>query len=449
MSYTLNTPADQKAMLERIGIATMDELFAKIPEELRLRRPLNVPRALTEIELQQHMTELAAKNQPADTAVCFLGGGSYDHFIPSVVDAVASRSEYYTAYTPYQAEASQGSLQAFYEYQTLICRLTGMDVANASLYEGGSAVAESVLMAMSIHADRNNVLIAESVHPEYRRTLDTYLANLAVKATTLPTPQGFLDPDALRKAVNDHTLCVIVQHPNFFGSLEEVEAIGKICHERRALFVVSFDPISLGVLKRPGQYGADIAVAEGQSLGSPMVYGGPYLGVMACRSEFVRKMPGRLVGQTVDRNGKRCWVLTLQTREQHIRREKATSNICTNQGLFALRAAVYLAALGPAGLRETADLCLRKAHYLADELGQIPGVSVKFSRPFFKEFAIQAPGSITGLLERLLKAGYHAGLELGRWYPALKNCISIAVTEKRTKKEMDGLVAAFKAEIKS
>ncbi len=449
MTYILNTPADQKAMLETIGAASVEELFANIPEKLRLKRPLQVPPALTEIELQQHMTELAGKNQSAASTVCFLGGGSYDHFIPAVVDAVASRSEYYTAYTPYQAEASQGSLQAFFEYQTLICQLSGMDVANASLYEGGSAVAESVLMALSIRPDRKKVVVAESVHPEYRRTLDTYLANLPVDVVMLPTPNGYLDPDELSKAVDAGTLCVIVQHPNFFGALEDVEAIGKICHAAGALYVASFDPLSLGLLKRPGQYGADIAVAEGQCLGNPMVYGGPYLGIMACRQEFLRKIPGRLVGQTVDRNGKRCWVLTLQTREQHIRREKATSNICTNQGLFALRAAVYLAALGPQGLKDTSDLCLRKAHYLAAELRQIPGVTLKFNRPFFKEFTLQVPGNATALLERLLKAGYHAGLDLGRWYPALKNCISIAVTEKRTRAELDGLAAAFKAEVRN
>ncbi|MBI3411428.1 MAG: aminomethyl-transferring glycine dehydrogenase subunit GcvPA [Planctomycetes bacterium] len=448
MSYILNTHADQEAMLHTIGARSVEDLFKNIPDGLRLKRPLRVPPALTEIELQQHIGELCKRNQSADDAVCFLGGGSYDHFIPAVVDVVAARSEYYTAYTPYQAEASQGSLQAFFEYQTLIAQLTGMEVANASLYEGGSAVAESVLMALAIHPDRSRVLVAESVHPEYRRTLGTYLANLPVQIVTLSTPEGFLDPDELRKSVNDNTLCVIVQHPNFFGALEEVEAIGKLCHEKGGLFVVSFDPISLGLLKRPGQYGADIAVAEGQCLGNPMVYGGPYLGIMACRQEFVRKMPGRLVGQTVDRNGKRCWVLTLQTREQHIRREKATSNICTNQGLFALRAAAYLAALGPNGLRETAELCLRKAHYLSGLLKVIPGISLRFDRPFFKEFTVQVPGDVSAWLERLLKAGYHAGLELGRWYPSLHDCITIAVTEKRTRQELDGLASAFHAEIK-
>ena len=447
MSYVLNTPADIQAMLDKIGVSSVEELFRGIPDTLRFKRPLNVPPALSEIELEQHMTELARANvSPAD-AVCFLGGGSYDHFIPAVVDAVAGRSEYYTAYTPYQAEASQGSLQAFFEYQTLICQLTGLDVANASLYDGGSAVAESVLMAMSIHPKRHKVLVAESVHPEYRRSLQSYLANFDAQVLTVPTPHGWLEPDSVRAAVDEETLCVIVQHPNFFGGLEEVEGLARLAHDRGALFIVSFDPISLGLLRRPGQYRADIAVAEGQCLGNPMAFGGPYLGILACREEFVRKMPGRLVGQTVDRKGRRCWVLTLQTREQHIRREKATSNICTNQGLFALRAAVYLAALGPQGLRETAELCARKAHYAAEQLTQIPGVTLPFQRPFFKEFVVQVPGDAPALLARLLQAGYHAGLPLGRWYPALGNCISIAVTEKRTRAEIDAFAAAFAKEV--
>jgi glycine dehydrogenase subunit 1 len=443
LGYVLNTPDDQRAMLAQIGVDSLEGLFASIPAPLRLKRPLNVPPALTEIELEQHLAELARRNVSAADAVCFLGGGSYDHFIPAAVDAVAGRSEYYTAYTPYQAEASQGSLQAFFEFQTLICQLTGLDVANASLYEGGSAVAEAVLMALSVNPKRHRVLVAESVHPEYRRTLATYVANLDCHVQTLPTPDGSLDPDTVKKAIGEQTACVIVQHPNFFGCLEEVEAIGALVRNSGALFVVSFDPLTLGLLKRPGQYGADIAVAEGQTLGSPMAYGGPYLGLMACREEFVRKIPGRLVGQTTDRSGKRCWVLTLQTREQHIRREKATSNICTNQGLFALRAAVYLAALGPQGLKETAELCLRKAHYAAAQLSKVPGVRMRFRRPFFKEFVVQVEGEVTEGLHRLLHAGYHAGLPLGQWYPDLDQCVGIAVTEKRTKAEIDGLVKAY------
>jgi glycine dehydrogenase subunit 1 len=448
LAYVLNTADDQSAMLQRIGVPSVQDLFQSIPAELRLKGPLQVPPALTEIELSQHLQELAARNRPTDDAVCFLGGGSYDHFIPAVVDAIAGRSEFYTAYTPYQAEASQGSLQAFFEFQTLMCQLTGLDVSNASLYEVGSAVAEAVLMALTITQRHGKVLVSESLHPEYRRILATYMNNLDARSVVLPTPHGFLDPDDLKRALDDQTSCVVVQHPNFFGCLEEVEALAEAAHARGALFVISFDPISLGILKRPGQYGADIAVAEGQCLGNPLAFGGPYLGILVCREEYVRKMPGRLVGQTVDRQGRRCWVLTLQTREQHIRREKATSNICTNQGLLALRATVYLAALGPQGLKETAGLCTRKAHYAAEELARLKGVRLRFNRPFFKEFTLSVPGQVPDFLGRMLQAGYHAGLHLGRWYPALNDCVSVAVTEKRTRAEIDGLVTAYGKEIR-
>jgi glycine dehydrogenase subunit 1 len=446
VSYVLNTSADQKAMLARIGVSSIEDLFANIPAELRLKRALAIPPALSEMELQRHIESLAAKNRSASDAVSFLGGGAYDHFIPSVVDAVAGRGEFYTAYTPYQAEASQGTLQAIFEYQTLMCQLTGLEVANASLYDGGSSVAEAVLMALGVTQRTGEVLIAESVHPEYRQTLETYVANLNCRVRTLPTPDGFLNPDDVAKAVNDQTVCVIAQSPNFFGHLEELQAIGDVARKAGAVFIASFDPVCAGVLKRPGDYGADIAVAEGQGLGVPLGFGGPYLGILACRNEsaYLRKVPGRLVGQTTDRTGKRCWVLTLQTREQHIRREKATSNICTNQGLLALRAAVYLTALGPQGLKETAELCVRKAHYAASELCKVPGVSLRFQTPFAKEFTLKVPGDVKSLLAELLAAGYHAGLPLGRWYPALANCITVAVTEKRTKAEIDGLAAALR-----
>jgi glycine dehydrogenase subunit 1 len=281
------------------------------------------------------------------------------------------------------------------------------------------------------------------VHPEYRLVLKTYLANLDVEIVTLPTPNGFLDPDDVKNVVDDQIVCVVVQHPNFFGCLEEPQALADAVHAKGALLLVSFDPISLGLLKRPGQYTADIAVAEGQSLGCSMAYGGPVLGILACREEYVRKMPGRLVGQTVDRRGNRCWVLTLQTREQHIRREKATSNICTNQGLLALRATVYLASLGPQGLKETAELCTRKAHYAAEQLAIVAGARLRFNRPFFKEFTVQARGDVPTRLRSALKVGYHAGLHLGPWYSALEDCVTVAVTEKRTKAEIDGLAAAL------
>jgi glycine dehydrogenase subunit 1 len=435
-------------MLDRIGVASIEDLFAPIPAGLRLDRPLAVPAPMGEMELEQHIAALACRNQSAGDAVCFLGGGAYDHFIPSVVDAVAGRSEFYTAYTPYQAEASQGTLQAIFEYQTLMCQLTGLEVANASLYEGGSSVAEAVLMAMGVTGRDGEILIAESVHPEYRQTVATYVANLNCRVRTLPTPDGFLSPEDVARAVNDRTICVIAQSPNFFGHLEEMQAISAASRKVGAVFIAVFDPISTGVLQRPADYGADIAVAEGQGLGTPLGYGGPYLGILACRNDsaYLRKIPGRLVGQTTDRNGKRCWVLTLQTREQHIRREKASSNICTNQGLLALRSAVYLTALGPQGLRETAELCIRKAHYAAEALCRAPGVSMKFRTPFVKEFTLawqRDQEDVNGLLARLRAAGFLAGLPLGRWYPGLVDCLSVAVTEKRTKAEIDGLAAAL------
>ncbi len=449
MPYVLNTAADVSEMLQAIGAKSIDELFAPIPPDVQLGRALDIPAALGEIELSQLVAGLGRKNRSAGEAVCFLGGGSYDHFIPSVVDAIAGRSEYYTAYTPYQAEASQGSLQAFFEYQTLICQLTGMDVANASLYEGGSAVAEAVLMAINVTDRKGNVIVPDTVHPEYREVLATYLTNLGVAIVTLPCPDGFLEPAKLKAAIGPETAAVVFQHPNFFGHLEEAAELTRIAKESGALAIVSFDPIGSGILKRPGDYGADIAVAEGQCLGTPMGYGGPYLGVMACRSEFVRKIPGRLVGETTDRNGKRCWVLTLQTREQHIRRDKATSNICTNQGLFALRATVYLTALGPQGLKETADLCLQKAHYAADQLAAIPGVSRRFGRAFFKEFAVRVKGDVPRLLKELQVQGYFAGLHAGRWYPELADTLIVAVTEKRKKGEIDGLANTLRNRVHS
>jgi glycine dehydrogenase subunit 1 len=443
LSYTLNTPADRAAMLKAAGATSVDDLLKPIPADVRLDRPLDLPPALTEIELTRHLQALAAQNANAESHACFLGGGAYDHFVPAVVDAIAGRGEYYTAYTPYQAEASQGTLQAIFEYQTLVCQLTGLDVANASLYDGGSAVAEAVLMAVNLTGRTGRVVVPESVHPEYRRVLATYLANLNVELVTLPTPEGFLSPDDVRKAVTDHTAAVVVQHPNFFGHLEEVEPVGAATRAKGALYVTAFDPISLGVLKRPADYGADIAVAEGQCLGNPLMFGGPYLGLLACRQEYVRKMPGRLVGQTTDRRGNRCFVLTLQTREQHIRREKATSNICTNQGLLALRATVYLSALGPQGLKETAELCARKAHYVAQQLTNVPGVRPAFDRPFFKEFTLRVPGDVRKLFADLSADGYLAGLPLARFYPNLGDCASFAVTEKRTKAEIDGLAKAL------
>ncbi len=446
MPFFFNTPRDQQAMLEAIGVSSLDELFEMVPPELRLQRPLNLAPALGEIELTRHMGVLAAKNASAEESVCFLGGGSYDHFIPAVVDYIGGRGEFYTSYTPYQAEASQGNLQVFFEYQTLITQLTGMDVSNASLYDGGSAAAEAVLMSIGA-TRRGKVVSLGSVHPEYRQVLDTYLANLGYTHVVAPAPEGVAGLDQLAAMVDAETACVLVQQPNFFGGLEEMDTISKIAHDAGALLVVAVDPISLGLLKRPGDYGADIVVAEGQSLGSPMSFGGPYLGIMACRETFVRRMPGRITGQTVDRRGKRCWVLTLQTREQHIRREKATSNICTNQGLFALRATVYLAQMGPQGLRQTAELCLQKSHYAAAALAANERFELAFpSAPYFKEFVVRdRAGQVESLLQSAAENGYFAGVALGRWYPELADCFLVCVTEKRTREEIDGLVQTLAA----
>ena len=444
MAYLYNTPQDQAAMLEAIGISSIDELFESIPESLRLRRELDIPPAMGELELTAHMKDLASRNTAATQNISFLGGGSYDHFVPAVVDYVGSRSEFYTSYTPYQAEVSQGNLQAMFEYQTMICELTGMDVSNQSLYDGGSATAEAVLMSINVTRREGRVVTVGSVHPEYRQTLTTYLTNLDTELVTIDTPTGTCDLEQLAQAVNDETACVLVQHPNFFGALEEMEEIAKIAHDAGALLVVAFDPISLGLLKRLGDYGADIVVAEGQSLGTPMQYGGPYLGIMACREKFVRRMPGRIAGQTVDRRGKRCWVLTLQTREQHIRRSKATSNICTNQGLFALRASVYLSAMGPQGMREVAELCVQKANYAKQRLTALDRLEPAFDHPVFKEFVLRdSQNDVEGLVQTALKENIFAGIPLGRWYPELEDCLLVAVTERRTRSEIDQFAASL------
>lgn len=447
MPYIFNTPEDQRQMLEAIGAASVDELFDQIPTDLKLARPLDLPPAMGELELTQHLTHLAQRNRAADELVCFLGAGSYDHFIPAAVDTIASRGDFYTSYTPYQPEVSQGNLQAMFEYQTLICQLTGMDVSNASLYDGASAVAEAALMSMSVAKRHGKVVVPDSVHPEYRDVLETYLKNLNTRVVVLPTRGGVVSPDDVAAVVDDQTACVILQYPNFFGSIEQVAEIGEIAHRAGALLAVAFDPLSVGCLKRPGDLGADIVVAEGQGLGSPMSFGGPYLGIMACREAFVRRMPGRIAGQTHDRRGRRCWVLTLQTREQHIRRDKATSNICTNQGLFALRASIYLSLLGPRGLQQVAQLSLQKAHYAARVITANDRFELAWDAPFFKEFVIRdREGSVDMLLRSARERGVLAGLPLGRWYPELADCFMVAVTEKRTRAEIDRLAETLTAE---
>jgi glycine dehydrogenase subunit 1 len=451
VAYLFNTAESQQAMLKTVGVGSVAELFDQIPRELRLARPLKLPPALSELELESHLRERAAANVGASSRVSFLGGGVYDHFIPAAVDAIAGRSEFYTAYTPYQAEASQGSLQAFFEYQTLICQLTGLEVSNASLYEGASAMVEATLMAMRITQRREKVVVLGSVHPEYRETLATYVRHLGCEIVTVPTPGGAADPQQVEEAIDERTAAVIVQHPNFFGCLERQQEIFAATKPRGALAIAVFDPISLGLLRNPADNGADIAVAEGQSLGIPLQYGGPYLGILACRQEFVRQMPGRLVGETVDRRGNRCFVLTLGTREQHIRREKATSNVCTNQGLLALRATVYLSLLGPAGLREVAELNCQKAHYAAAQLTSVAGCALAFDQPFFKEFALLCPQDAKSTARRARAAGFDVGPAIER-FPKLaaelgelsNRLLLVAVTESRTKNQIDQLAAALR-----
>jgi glycine dehydrogenase subunit 1 len=380
---------------------------------------------------------------------CFLGGGVYDHFIPAVVDEITSRGEFYTAYTPYQAEASQGTLQAFYEYQTLICQLTGMEVSNASLYEGGTAVSEAVFMAMRINNRQRKVVVAGSVHPEYRQVLQTYFSRLGTEIVIIPPVDGITPTDALRAAVDKETTAVVLQQPNFFGLIEDITALTQIARDAGAVSVLAFDPVCPGLIPRPGDYGVDIAVAEGQPLGTPLQYGGPLLGIFTCRNEYVRKMPGRLIGKTVDRNGRDCFALNLQAREQHIRRDKATSNICTNQGLLALRTTVFLATVGPRGLQQMARLSHDKARYAAHKLTSVPGVRLTFPRPFFREFLLETDRPAGDVLTKLSASGVNAGPALSRFGdafgPEFRNTFLVALTEKRTKAEIDHFADALAA----
>ncbi|HON65757.1 MAG TPA: aminomethyl-transferring glycine dehydrogenase subunit GcvPA [Phycisphaerae bacterium] len=442
MNYTQLTDHDVQRMLSRIGVSRIADLFKNIPAESYLDRPLCLPPALTEIELLRELDRLASANRTCDELTCFLGAGMYDHFIPTVVDALANQSEFVTAYTPYQAEASQGSLQAFYEYQTLICQLTGMDVSNASLYDGATAAAEAILMARS-HTGRRRVVVSQAVHPDTRALLATYLRELPLDVITIQTVGGRTDVEDLRRAVNDETAAVLIQTPNFFGCVESLGRLAAIAHERGAVVIASVDPISCALLKTPGELGADIVVGDGQPLGIPMSYGGPSLGFMGCRSEFMRKIPGRLVGATTDRSGRRAYCLTLQTREQHIRRERATSNICTNQGLLALRLAIYLSAVGRRGAAKVASLCLDKAHYAASQIAKLDGFELRFDAPFFKEFAVRTSKNVQQVIAHCRSKGILAGVELSRWYDEFADTFLVAVTEKRTKQEIDALVEAL------
>ena len=447
MTYIPHVPSDVREMLAVIGVASVDELFDAIPEEARLKSDLKLAPALSEPELRLHLGELASRNR-ADV-VSFVGAGCCDHFIPAVVDAIASRGEFVTAYTPYQPEASQGSLQVFFEYQTLIAQLTGCEVSNSSLYDGASATAEAALMATSI-TGRVPVAVSEGLHPDYLAVLGTYLSRLDGQSLTVEGLGGKVEPESLDKALAMMPACLIVQSPDFFGNLLDLKPLAEKVHAAGALLVAVVDPISLALVKRPGEVGADIVVGEGQPLGNTRSFGGPGFGFLASRMEFVRRMPGRLVGETVDRRGKRGFVLTLQTREQHIRREKATSNICTNHALCALRAAVYLSVMGKQGLRRVAELCLAKAHYAADSLAKVPGVTMRFpGAPFFKEFAVELKDRrAADLRATLWKKGVDPGLDLGRFEAKLDRTLLVAVTENRTRAQIDRLVAAVAEEMK-
>ncbi len=442
MEFVPLTVEDRKLMLKQIGVPSFDALLAGIPKSIP-RADLNLPHGFSEPELARCAQDLASRNVTAASHVSFLGAGAYEHFIPSVVRYLSSRGEFLTAYTPYQAEASQGTLQAMYEFQSLICDLTGMDVANASLYEGASALAEGCLLALR-ETERPKLVIARGVHPEYRQTLGTNLRQTKAQILEIPHSGGVSDLKKAEDQIDGETAAVVVQMPNAFGCLEPVKALGEIAHRRGALFIVAVNPISLGILKSPGSYGADIVVGEGQPLGTDLLYGGPYLGLFACREASLRKVPGRIVGMTKDTHGRRGFVLTLQTREQHIRRSKATSNICTNEAMMALAAAVYLGALGKEGFREAATQNLLKSHYCFDQLVKLSGVKPLFTAPFFNEFAVDLPVDPEQLNRELLSQGFLGGFPLKRWDPKLSSGWLVCVTEARSREQIDRFVSAVK-----
>ncbi|MCR6544730.1 aminomethyl-transferring glycine dehydrogenase subunit GcvPA [Dehalobacterium formicoaceticum] len=444
--YISNTPQQQLGMLNDLGLNSTEDLFQDIPQEVRLKRALNLPSALSEMELVKLMAGKAGKNFNLDDYSCFLGAGAYDHFVPSVIDHILSRQEFYTAYTPYQPEISQGTLQSIFEYQTMICELTGMDVANASMYDGASALAEAGIMACQA-VKRSEILVAKTVHPESRVVLNTYAKFRDIKVVEIGYDNGQIDLKDLAEKISPDTAAVVVQSPNFFGIIESLQQISDLAHQNKSLFIVSADPISLALLKSPGELGADIVVGEGQPLGNAISFGGPYLGFFAAKDKLMRKMPGRIVGETKDTFGNRGFVLTIQTREQHIRREKATSNICSNQALNALAATIYLTLLGKEGLKEVAELCLNKAHYAFNQLVATGNFQPLFNAPFFKEFALKSLTPVEQLNKKLLDEKIIGGYALGKDYPDLTDGWLIAVTEKRTKEEIDLLAGKAGGEI--
>lgn len=430
--YIANTEKDIKSMLETIGVRHIDDLFADIKPHQR-PKSFDLPEGKSEFEVMKHLKHLSAKN--ASNLTCFIGAGFYDHLIPSVVDHLAFRSEFTTAYTPYQPECSQGTLQAIYEYQSALCRLTGLEIANASLYDGGTALYESLMMARRV-TGRNRVLIDNAVSPIYRTLIYSYTKNLDIEFVEIPVLHGQTDRASIKKYLNTEVACIILQNPNFFGAIDDFADIADEAHRVGALVVASVYPVALGILKTPGEMGVDIATGEGQSLGLPLSFGGPYLGFMATKRELARKMPGRIAGETRDTRGHRGFVLTLQAREQHIRREKATSNICSNEALCALRALIYLTCLGKEGLKEVARLNYEKCEFTKGQLSEIKGVSVKQSSPTFNEFTVALPKDPTEVVAAMIAKGFAAGFPIGRYYKDMASYMIVAVTEKRTKEEI-------------
>ncbi len=448
MRYIPNSAQEREEMLRQMGRQSIADLFKGIPDKLQLKRPLNLSSALSETDTLNYFRGLAERNTTRFTGqrmTSFLGAGAYDHFIPTIIDTLISRSEFYTSYTPYQPEISQGTLQAIFEYQTMICELTGMDVSNASLYDGSTATAEAVLMAERV-TGRSKVALAGNLHPEYREVVDTYIRNAGISEQTLITcaETGTVLPEAISNLGED-VAAVIVQSPNFFGGVEELQKLADATHKIGALFVVVVaEAMSLGLLEAPGKAGADIVCGEAQSFGIPISFGGSFCGFFACREKLQRQIPGRLVGQAYDHEGRPGYVLTLATREQHIRREKATSNICTNQGLYALMATVYLSTMGRQGLSEVAEHNLQKAHYAAKRIGALNGYKLRFSSPFFNEFVVSCPKPASEVLAKLQNSHIIGGLALERFFPEMKNEILVCVTETTTKAQIDALVEALK-----
>jgi glycine dehydrogenase subunit 1 len=446
LRYIPNSPDERADMLEQIGVASTEKLFESIPENLRLREPLKVPAAMSEIELLKRFEDVGTRNQAAQR-ISFLGGGAYSHYTPTIVDHLISRSEFFTAYTPYQPEISQGTLQAIFEFQTLVCQLTGMDIANASMYDGSTAMAEAVLMAERV-TRRSKVIVSSAIHPQYLEVAHTYVQHAGIDLERAEfDPASGQTPASAFAAIDDRTAAIVVQSPNFFGSVEDVSALADKAHDAGALLVVVVtEAMSFGLLRSPGACGADIVVAEGQSFGVPLSYGGPYVGLFATRDKYARQIPGRLVGEAYDKQGRRGFVLTLATREQHIRREKATSNICTNEGLIALAATIYLETMGRRGVQEVAHQCAQKAHYAAREIEKLAGFSLPFSASFFNEFVVRAPAPASPMLDQLAKEkGIDGGIALSRFDSQRPNDFLVCVTETNTREEIDALIDGLRS----